>query len=186
MKGFTILEIIFSLLVMVFITIALFLVIINLANFNTYFTFGLGSYRDTQLTLTEIKKELTSAQNSNLGGYLLEETSSTKLTFYSDIDQDGLVERIDYFVENEQLKKSIITPTGNPLVYDLNQAKIRIAVNNLVSNQNIFSYFDKNYVTTSDISKIRLIKVNLRVKTDFKGNFFEDYIIVAPRNVKDK
>ena len=186
MKGFTILEIILSLVIMTFITMTLFLLTINLGNFNTYFTFGLGSYRDAQLTLTEIKKELASAQNSNLGGYFLEEATSTKITFYSDIDQDGLIEKISYFVENNQLKKSIITPTGNPLIYDPNQAKTRIVVNNLASTQDIFSYFDKNYATTSDISKIRLVKVDLKVKTDFRGNFFENYIIVAPRNVKDK
>lgn len=186
MRGFTILEIILGLLIMTLITMTLFLLTINLGNFNTYFTFGLGSYRDVQLTLTEIKKELTSAQNSNLGSYFLEEASSSRITFYSDINNDGLIEKISYFIENNQLKKSIITPTGTPLTYDPNQAKIKTVVNNLISNQGMFNYFDKNFQTTIDVAKIRLIKINLKVQTDFKGNFFENYIIVAPRNVKDK
>jgi len=187
MKAFTILEISLALFIVTLITISIFLLVLNITNFNAYFIFGLGNYQDIQLTFNEMKKELKSMQPSNIGNYPIEEASSTKLTFYSDLDNDSLIEKITYFVDNDVFKKSIIVPTGNPLVYDPSQAKTKIVVRNLVGPQIVFSYYDKNLQSTQDVAQIRIIKVNLKTYTDYKKKtVFEDYIIVNPRNLKEK
>jgi hypothetical protein len=182
-KAFTILEISLILLIISFIISSLFLLVTNISNINVNFVFNLKGAGDALLFFKEIERELRMMQNSNIGNYPIELATSTKIVFYSDIDNDGLVERISYFIEGTELKKSIIVPSGNPLNYNLSTEKILTIVKNLIIPQEIFYYYDSNYQTTTDVSKIKNIKVNLKVYQSFSKNIFENYIIVSPRNL---
>ena len=187
MKGFSIFELSLAITILIFIFFSLIYLILNISNFNSYFIFGLGYYQEAALFLKEVEKELKSMEDSNIGGYPLEEALNQKLTFYSDIDKDNLVEKISYFIENNTLKKEIISPTGSPLKYDDLKTKTRIIIKELPAPQNIFYYYDKDFNTTSDISKIKIIKVNIKVFTsNKKDSFFENYILVTPRNLKER
>mgnify|MGYP001063592783 CR=1 FL=1 len=187
MKGFSILELSLVIAILIFIFFSLVYLILNVSNFNSYFIFGLGYYQDAALFLKEIEKELKSMEDSSIGGYPLENTGRQRLTFYSDIDRDNYLERISYFIENNVLKKEIISPIGSPLRYDPSTAKIKTIISDLPMPQDIFYYYDKNFNPTNDISKIRIIKVNIKIFTSSqKNNFFENYILVTPRNLKER
>jgi hypothetical protein len=185
-KGFTLIELIFFMLIISFVLFFLILMMINLSNLNLYLTYGLGVLGETDLFLSEIKKELKSIEISNVGAYPLEEITSTTITFYSDLDGDGLIERVRYFLDGDNLFKGIIKPTGNPLRYDQNEEKIKKVLKNLVLPQKIFVGYDINLNETYDIAKIRLIEVKVKVRTDNKGNFYENSIIINPRNLRTK
>ncbi|GBD34444.1 hypothetical protein HRbin35_00164 [bacterium HR35] len=185
-KALTLIELTFFMLIISFILFVFLLFIINISNANIYLVFGLGSYSDVNLALSQLKKELKSAEDSNVGHYPLELVSSTSIIFYSDVNNDGLVERVRYFLDGEELKRGIVFPNGNPLNYNLNQEKIQVLVKNLIPNQKIFSFYDENLNETLDIAKIKVIKVNLKVKIDTKGNTWEDYIFISPRNLITK
>lgn len=185
-KSFTLIELTFFMLIISFILFVFLLFVINLSNANVYLVFSLGSYSDVNSALAQLKKELKSAEESNIGHYPLELVSSTSIIFYSDFNGDGLVERIRYFLDGEELKRGIVVPTGNPLSYNLNQEKIQTLVKNLIPNQKIFTFYDENLNETLDIAKIKVIKANLKVKIDVKGNVWEDYIFISPRNLITK
>jgi hypothetical protein len=185
-KAFTLIELTFFILVISFIIFALILFILNISNFNIYLIFGLGKVNDIQLFLSEIKKELKSMEPSNIGNYPIEEISSTTIIFYSDIDNDGLIERIRYFLDQDKLNKGIVSPSGNPLRYDLTQEKIKTVVKDIYLPYQIFTFYDENLNETYDIAKIRSIKVNVKAKIDLKGQTYEDYIVISPRNLKTK
>jgi hypothetical protein len=82
--------------------------------------------------------------------------------------------------------RAIIKPSGNPLRYDQNEEKIKKVLKNLVLPQKIFVGYDINLNETYDIAKIRLIEVKVKVRTDNKGNFYENSIIINPRNLRTK
>jgi hypothetical protein len=185
-KAFTLIELTFFILVISFIIFALILFILNISNFNIYLIFGLGKVNDIQLFLSEIKKELKSMEPSNIGNYPIEEVSSTAIIFYSDLDNDGLIERIRYFLDQDKLNKGIVSPSGNPLRYDLTQEKIKTVVKDIYLPYQIFTFYDENLNETYDIAKIKLIKVNVKAKIDLKGQTYEDYIVISPRNLKTK
>ncbi len=183
-KAFTLLEIAIVLSLVILIIVSLFLLTFNIANVNATFVFNLAGESDVTLFFKQIEKELKSMQNSNIGNYPIELASSTQIIFYSDIDNDGLVERINYFVENNELKKSVITPSGNPLQYNSSTEKVLTLVKNLYIPQEIFSFYDLNFQTTTEVSKIKIIKVNLKIYQNLGKNIFENYIIISPRNLR--
>lgn len=113
--------------------------------------------------------ELRAAAPSDTGAYAIAAAASTSITFYSDVDGDGLHDRIRYFVAGNILKRGILKPTGSPLIYvDQNETVAPLVYNLATSSPTIFSYYDENYAGTStplnfpvDVSQIRLIKLTL-------------------------
>ncbi len=190
MKSFTLLETLLVIFILSFLSGLIILLILNLANYNVFFIFNIGGARDIDLTLNNMIKELRSMNQSNVGGYPIEEALPNRITFYADIDDDGLMERIRYFYENNSLKRGIVKPSGNPLNYDLTKEKIWIMVNNVKEFK--ISYYDSNYKGDEpplnfpiDISKIRVIKVEVSIEAPNKGEI-KSFIIATPRNLRGK
>lgn len=90
--------------------------------------------------------ELRSATYSSIGSYPLLEASSSEIIFYTNIDTDSLRERVRYFLVTTTLKKGIIKPNGNPLVYDAGTESITDVLHSVVqTSSTIFTYYDANY-----------------------------------------
>ena len=134
----------------------------------------LSSQQEIRIALKQISAELRSASLSSTGSYAISEASSTSLTFFSDIDDDGIKERLRYFLQNSVLKKGVLVPTGNPLTYNPANEKITDAVRGVYATTSpIFYYYDSTYggqtpplpqpVTTANV---RLIKISVTVDTD--------------------
>jgi len=111
---------------------------------------------------------------SSLGSYPIEIAADNTLVFFTDINDDGLKERVRYFVQGTTLKKGVISPTGSPLAYVSANETFTELVHNLRNGSTpVFTYYDTNYNGTTspltqpvDISFIRLIKVNMIVDVD--------------------
>ncbi len=82
---------------------------------------------------------------SSLGAYPLESTATSSLIFYSDVDQDGLFERVRYFFGTSTLQRGIIKPTGNPFVYATSSEIVTTAIQRVAVSKSIFDYFDSSY-----------------------------------------
>lgn len=129
---------------------------------------------EIQKTIKDFVAETRTAQISNHGHYPLEEANKDSFIFYSDIDGDNLRERIRYFLEEKTLKRGVIKPTGQPLSYNSTNEKITKLVHNLVNpNNEIFTYYDKNYDGNNsplpqpvDILSVRLVKITITVDED--------------------
>jgi len=188
MKGFTLLETLTVIFILGFIAGLFIVFIINLFNYNVFFVFNLGGTRDVDLTLNNIMKELRSMIPSDNGVYPIEEAYQNKITFYSDIDGDGSAERIRYFLEGSDLKRGVIKARQRQ--YYPEDEKIWTMIRN-VSKFEIY-YYDSNYTGNEDplpfpvdVSKIRVIKVNVAIKFLNKPEI-NYYIIATPRNFRGK
>ncbi len=96
--------------------------------------------------INKLTEELREAIQSDSGTYLLESGQNFEIIFYSDIDKNDQVERVRYFLEDEELKKGVIEPSGTPVDYS-GPEKIKI-VSDYVKNTSsipLFYFYDQAY-----------------------------------------
>jgi hypothetical protein len=135
----------------------------------------LQSRQDIDQSMQIMTTEIRSAGPSSLGAYAIESASTSSFAFFSDTDKDGVYERVRYFVATTTgatttIKRGIVKPTGNPLVYATSSETVTTAIVNVIrpSSTPVFSYFDANYTGSEaalaspvDATRIRLVKVNI-------------------------
>ncbi len=138
---------------------------------NDEYSRRLFAEQEARTTLKNLIAELRSAQLSNVGAYPIALASSSAITFYSDVDGDGLRERVRYFLSDRTLRKAVLKPSGQPYTYDEDDEELSYEINDIITpNGQIFAYYDRYYTGTSsaltypvNISDIRLVQVNITV-----------------------
>lgn len=140
---------------------------------------GLASAAASRAT-NQIVKELRGVRQADNGDYPIESGDDFDLAVYVDIDDDGVVERIHYFLDdaNDQLKVGIANPTGaTPVSYPASDDEVRVMANYIVneSDEPIFYYYNRDYpgdTTNNPLStplspgSVQLVRVHLRVNID--------------------
>ncbi len=132
------------------------------------------------------------AMYSESGAYPIEAAAGNSITFYGDTDNDGLAERIRYFLSGNDFRVGVIKPTGSPAVYNpASETVTTIAqyIRNGEQAVNIFSYYDTNGALLSippALVAVRYVKVSLIVNVNpaTMPNEFTLRSSAAIRNVK--
>lgn len=135
---------------------------------------NLSAQLDARHVIKQMVAELREAAPSALGGYPIALASTSALTFYSDVNSDGIKERVRYYLSGTTLKRAELTPTGNPLVYVDSNEKITSAVANISNGSTpLFTYYSSAFAGTSSpltqpvtISNIRMVNVKLIIEKD--------------------
>lgn len=185
MKAFTLLETIIVIFIISFIIIAVFLIILNFSNYYTFIVSEIIKQANIDITLKEIENELKSMVYSKKGSYPLETIKTNEMIFYKDFENDGVPEKIRYFVEENSFRKQVFLFNLISQDYNSQPSVDRILVKDL-STSTVFRYFDKNSQETLDIANIRIIKVSLSSILRSPDKIYENYVIVVPRNLKEK
>lgn len=177
-KGFTLIEIIVG---MGIAAIIFFMIGVLGNQFSTIAMFVSQKLQNEQSAKSAIQtmvREIRSAGPSSVGGFAIESASPSSFVFFSDIDGDGLLERIRYFLATSTaatstIQKGITKPAGNPLAYTTSTEIVRPVLTDSVSTSTIFSYFDANYTGTEDplsspinSLKIRIVKIEMLIDAD--------------------
>ncbi len=126
---------------------------------------------EARKALKEMSSEMRVAAPSSIGAYALAQVTSTSVTFYANIDSDAYKEKVRYFLSGNILKKGVIKPSGNPLVYNSGNETIKDVVHYVTNGSDpVFYYYDANYGGTEqpltspvDTTAVRLIKINLAI-----------------------
>ena len=176
-KGFTLLEVLISMVILIVVTSLILVFFWNVTDTSRRFSSSLIAQQQVQQTLQIIVPELRSAAQSNTGVYPIFGVSSTTLGFYSDIDRDGLFERVRYFLDEDVLKKGVIRPSGEPMGYDIDDEVVYDVVEGVVEGAQIFSFFDGSATSTEsnqlpfpiNILDIRKVKISLVVNQGVAG-----------------
>lgn len=128
---------------------------------------------------------------SEAGSYPIEAVATTSITFYADMDNDGIVERVRYFLSNQDFVQGVIKPTGSPAAYTGTETLATTSqyIRNVEQGVDIFSYYDTNGALMSapfSLVAIRYIKVSLIVNVNpaTMPNEFTLRSSAAIRNVK--
>lgn len=174
-KGFTLIESIFALAILSVVIVALGAFQRDVFYFNDVLQTGLTNVTEARKVLRPFVNEVRRAQPSNLGAFSIAEATQNSFAFYTDIDSDGIRERVRYFLDGETFKKGIIEPTGSPLVYDTDDEEIITVIRDVVPQQTSFSYYDSYYNGTNETpaldfpvtpAEIRLVRIDLTVDSN--------------------
>lgn len=193
-SGFTLIEVLIGIFVLGLLAVSVGVFQKNIFFLEGFFRGNLIAQQEGRSAIKEMTKEIRSMSSSSTGTYPIDTASQNSFTFYSDIDDDGLKERIRYFLDGTTLKKGVLKPTGNPVIYDNNNEVIIDFVRDITNTDSIFSYYDSSYngstppmVYPIDLVSIRLVKVKLII--DKNGSRAPSPITftfqVTMRNLKD-
>jgi len=168
-SGFTAIEILVSIFILTLIGLAVSSFAKDIFSLNRITSDSLTAQDETRRALKTMSAEIRTASPSSLGAYALAQTATSSFTFYSNIDDDSLKERVRYFLDGTTLKKGIIKPSDVPLIYNpANEVVSELTHGVANATTSIFSYYDKNYDGTTqaltepiDIATVRLVKITI-------------------------
>ncbi len=169
--GVSILEVIIGVAIFAVIALVVGLFQENVFSLNRVFSSSLLAQDEARKALKEMSSEMRVAAPSSIGAYALAQVTSTAVTFYANIDSDAYKEKVRYFLSGNILKKGVIKPSGNPLVYNSGNETIKDVVHYVTNGSDpVFYYYDANYGGTEqpltspvDTTAVRLIKINLAI-----------------------
>ncbi len=158
----------------------------------------LQSRQDLDIMLDQMVTEIRSAAPSSQGAFPVESASTSTLVFYSDIDADGLVERIRYAVGTSTLVRGVIKPSGSPLGYATSSEQVATVMTDLVRTTStpVFAYYgagqagvgDPLPATSSQPSAVRAVRVtfyvDVRPREAPKPAFASQLVVI--RNLRDE
>ena len=190
--GFTLIETIVGIALLVIVGGLISLFAFHLSDYQLFFTKKFEAQQEIQQTIPFIISEIRSMAQSNVGSYPIASAASSSMTFYSNEDEDDLIEQIRYFLDNDILKKGIIKPSGNPLSYSTSSETISEAIHNMLATSTpIFSYYDQNYTGSQPAmsepiiaSDVRIVETQLAVQDDSSKAPIIIKIQAMPRNLK--
>lgn len=173
-KGFSYAEILISVAIIAFIITAVGTFLRDVFSLNAYLQGGLSAQFESTRVLKKMVGELRSMSPSGAGAYSIAQAGTSTITFFNDIDNDAQKERVRYFLDNGILKRGVIEPSGNPIVYTgTEQVTTMINYVRNTSTTPLFSYYDAAYAGTTtplsipvNILSIRLVKINVIIDQD--------------------
>lgn len=173
-SGFSIIEVIVAIFIVTLIGFAAYYFEKDVFLLNKIVSDSLTAQNEARQALKKMSSEIRTASPSSLGAYAIVQAGVSSFTFYSNIDDDSLKERVRYFLEGATLKKGVIRPSGAPLTYNMANEIISELVHNMANGAApIFSYYDKNYDGTTqpltqpiDIAAARLVKITIIIDED--------------------
>lgn len=128
----------------------------------------------------KVVAQLRSIRQADNGDFPVESGTSFDLKVYTDIDNDGVTERVHYFLDqaNDQFKIGITNPAGStPVTYPANDDSVTVMTSYVVNEATdpVFYYYNQNYpgdtvnnplATPVAVGSVRLIRVHFLINID--------------------
>ncbi|OHA17310.1 MAG: hypothetical protein A3C79_03260 [Candidatus Taylorbacteria bacterium RIFCSPHIGHO2_02_FULL_45_28] len=195
-RGFTLVEIIVAIAILIIIMIAVSSFQYNVINYNRSGAVALTNAQEIQALLKIMTKEMRSMEQGSDGAYPLIATATSSITFFADVDNNSNKERVRYYIATTTLYRGVIKPVGSPATYPSNMETKKILITGIRNSPTspIFEYFDAMYSGTSspmsyplNLTSIRLVKTTLTIDTDpAKSPVLRTFTTqVGLRNLKD-
>ena len=147
--GFTLFETVVSMGIIMIVAVLFMRLSRDVTDTTLRFNRSLITQTTIEQTLQMILPEVRSITESNVGAFPVSVAGTSTFEFYSDIDQDGLFERVRYFLDGNTFYKGVIKPSGSPLTYATSSESLRDLVDNMISGSQIFTYYDETATSTN-------------------------------------
>lgn len=146
-----------------------------------------------QQGLREVMRTIRESQYSIQGAFPIVSIAANDFAFYADVNDDGRVDRVHYFLQGNNLMRGVISPSGNPISYTGSESVTTAAtyVRNISQGVDTFRYFDKlgAEITNYDHwTSVRFVTVRLAVRVSDSPipDQFSLYSSAAIRNLINK
>lgn len=192
----TLIEVLIALGIFSFVSVFVFNFFYDTVNYNRTLQDSLLVSYSAGKALQTMSAEIRAAGPSIVGAFPVAEATSTAITFYSDLNGDGMREQIRYSMSGTTLFKRVIVPSGNPLTYPMGSAATTTLVENIRATSTIFTFYGSSFngvTATSSLALpinpqlIRMVRINLTIDRDVRKA--PEPIIVQTqtviRNLKD-
>jgi len=192
-NGFTLIEMVLSVSIFIIILLGATFLSKNIWTYNSIISTNFSNVTAGKNAIKKMEAEIRTASAANNGSYAVNQANATSFTFFSDLNGDGLKEKVRYFLNGTSLQRGIVIPSGSPLGYT-NSETITTLLTNITNTTTIFNYYDTSYDGTTasltipvDVSVIRLVKITLTVdnNTNLPPPAVTFTTQVSLRNLKD-
>ncbi len=98
------------------------------------------------------------AYSSN-GAYPIVAMATSSFSFYADVDGDAFIEYVQFYLEGNTLKRSVIDPSGDPPTYT--NAPTISSISDYVRNPTstpVFNYYDVQGNIMNDLTKLAEVR----------------------------
>ena len=168
-KGFTLMEIVVTMGIVMIVAVLFMRLSRDITDSTLRFSSSLLTQEQLDVTMQTMLPEIRSASQGNDGSFPIVDASTSTFQFYSDIDRDGVFDRVRYFLSGTTFRKGFIKPTGSPLAYVTSTETFQDVIYNIIPGSQIFTYYDKNATSTSsaflqqpvDVSLVKTIRITL-------------------------
>ncbi|KKP43313.1 MAG: hypothetical protein UR31_C0008G0005 [Parcubacteria group bacterium GW2011_GWA2_33_14] len=146
-SGFTILELLVAVSIFGVLIIMAALLFTNIFTGSNQQFSALNNVDQARLVTSRFTNEIRNATTGVEGSYSLNTASDNQIIFYSRSTSPGAtINRIRYYLEDNNLYKGVTLPSGNPPDYNL-ALESNIIVQKDIANgaTPIFTYYDGNY-----------------------------------------
>jgi len=176
--GFTLVEMMIVIFIVGLTIIVLTIFIVNSYQYYRYNFDQAVAINEARRAVETIVREIREAKYGEDGTYPLVQAGDYTLTFFGDIDADGRVEKVRYFIAGAILKEGVIKPSGDPPVYIPGDEKITTIFNyvrNSVLSAPIFTYYNGDWPadtvnnplsTFTRLAETKLIHVHMIINVD--------------------
>lgn len=172
--GITLIELLISIFILTLIWLAVSAFQKDVFSLNSAISNSLNAQQDARRAFKTMASEIRGASPSSTGAYVISQANSTAFIFYSNIDSDQFIERVRYFLDGNTLKRGVLKPSGNPLVYNPANESISEMIHYIANGVTpIFQYHDTNYDGTTaplgepiNIQAVRLIQIIAMIDLD--------------------
>jgi len=192
-KGFTFVELIIAVAILVIMAAAISAFFVSLYKEQTSNIARIGRIDAAGKAIEKMSGEIRKMNRAENGIFPLEVVQEQVLVFYSDVDNDGLTERIEYSLDGSVLKKKLIEP-GDSLDYSGEETTTAIVDGIRNGTEPIFKYYDENYTGSEDplsepinVTSVKIIEVILDINADEKylSSPLRAETKVHPRNLRN-
>jgi len=130
------------------------------------------------IALHNFASEVRAAETPYDGSFPIASATGSTVSFYADVNGNGIIERIRYSVENGELRRGIIIPTGQPLSYDPLSEKVATIISNVLNTPPYFTYYGSSYDGSTSTpalaqpvstSNVRLVQMQLQIDPHVRG-----------------
>lgn len=169
MRGFTLAEMLVVIAVSTIVAGTLMSVIVSFYRNNAYVFEAAVAVDSARKGIGFAVQDLREATYGDDGSYPIESAATSSVTFYSDVDADGGVERVRIYIYDEVLYRVVTNATNSPPTYS-GQTGATTTIVSYVRNGTttpLFTYVDSEGTALpqqgTDVSEIAAVTVTLMV-----------------------
>lgn len=168
-KGFTLIEVIISIAIFSLLMLAINALFLSLYRQQGSTIAMTERTQNMNRVISTMKRELREGNRAENGNFFIALAQENALTFYSDINSDGLTEKVAYALEGTDFKKTVTAP-GTDSLYSGTGITSVVCTEVQNGTTPIFTYYDKNYIGTGaalsapiPVLSIRLVGISFTV-----------------------